>query len=146
MKSQSKRFWFGKDPDKIENSVLKVEFSNTFPKIYTLTTIFQINLSIVCFTIYQTLTLDRKQYPHRKTTPFPTRPISWSPDRTVPRIKQNTTPWPDFFRPGCMVRSGDPRRSAYKGPFKTPMGRGTDANQIFAKFFQALPLLDLKIF
>ena len=35
-----------------------------------------------------------KSYPHReKTTPFPTRPIFLTPDRTDPRFKQNIAPW-----------------------------------------------------
>ena len=52
-----------------------------------------------------------KSYPHReKTTPFPTRPVFLTPDRTDPRFKQNIAPWPESGR-GCTVRSGNPRRS-----------------------------------
>ena len=53
----------------------------------------------------------KKKYPHReKTTPFPTRPVFLTPDRTDPRFKQNMAPWPESGR-GCTVRSGNPRRS-----------------------------------
>ena len=52
-----------------------------------------------------------KSYPHReKTTPFPTRPVFLTPDRTDPRFKQNIAPWPESGR-GCTVRSGNLRRS-----------------------------------
>ena len=53
----------------------------------------------------------KKKYPHReKTTPFPTRPVFLTPDRTDPRFKQNMAPWPESGR-GCTVRSEYPRRS-----------------------------------
>ena len=52
-----------------------------------------------------------KSYPHgEKTTPFPTRPVFLTPDRTDPRFKQNIAPWLESGR-GCTVRSGNPRRS-----------------------------------
>ena len=69
------------------------------------------SLVYIIFTTIKIQPRTVKKYPHReKTTPFPTRPVSWTPDRTVPRIKQNTAPWPESGR-GCTVRSGDPRRS-----------------------------------
>lgn len=44
-------------------------------------------------TYYQNLAWPLKKDPHQmKTTPFPARPISWIPDRTVPWIKQNMAP------------------------------------------------------
>ena len=72
--------------------------------------IYFIRWCILCH-YYQNSARTVKKYPHReKTTPFPNRPVSWTPDRTVPRTKQNTAPWPESGR-GCTVRSGDPRRS-----------------------------------
>ena len=66
----------------------------------------------ILFHCNQNLAPDRKKkYPHReKTTPFPTRPVFLTPDRTDPRFKQNMAPWPESGR-GCTVRSGNPRRS-----------------------------------
>ena len=45
------------------------------------------------FNYNQNLAPDRKKYPHgEKTTPFPTRPVFLTPDRTDPRFKQNMAP------------------------------------------------------
>ena len=66
----------------------------------------------ISFHYNQNLAPDRKKIPapREKTTPFPTRPVFLTPDRTDPRFKQNMTPWPESGR-GCTVRSGNPRRS-----------------------------------
>ena len=38
------------------------------------------------------------KYQHqKKTTVFLTWPIPWIPHLTIPRIKQNMAPWPEFF-------------------------------------------------
>ena len=60
----------------------------------------------------------KKKYLHRNlTTPFLTWLISWIPDRTVPRIKQNMVMWPDFWG------------VAWSGP-RIPNGLGTHLSLI----------------
>ena len=47
---------------------------------------------------YRNLAPDREKIPApREMTLFPTRPISWIPNWTVPRIKQNMALWPKFY-------------------------------------------------
>ena len=47
LKSQSKRLWLGKDPDKIENPVLKMKFSNMFQSNMYKNSIFTTEFSIL---------------------------------------------------------------------------------------------------
>ena len=77
--------------------------------------LFIVLISFICWCILfhfnQNFSPDRKIIPAPKeTTPFPTRPVFLTPDRTDPRFKQNIAPWPESGR-GCTVRSGNPRRS-----------------------------------
>ena len=72
---------------------------------------FLLFVGVYYFISIKILPRTEKSYPHReKTTPFPTRPVFLTPDRTDPRFKQNIAPWPESGR-GCTVRSGNPRRS-----------------------------------
>ena len=72
---------------------------------------FLLFVGVYYFNLIKILSRTEKSYPHReKTTPFPTRPVFLTPDRTDPRFKQNIAPWPESGR-GCTVRSGNPRRS-----------------------------------
>ena len=68
-------------------------------------------------------------YQHRdKINLFPTRPVSWIPDQTIPQIKQNTAPRPEFYG---VARSGS----------GIPDSQGCPAGLYF-KFVIPLPVLD----
>ena len=72
---------------------------------------FLLFVGVYYFISIKILPRTEKSYPQReKTTPFTTRPVFLTPDRTDPRFKQNIAPWPESGR-GCTVRSGNPRRS-----------------------------------
>ena len=72
---------------------------------------FLLFVGVYYFISIKILPRTEKSYRQReKTTPFPTRPVFLTPDRTDPRFKQNIAPWTESGR-GCTVRSGNPRRS-----------------------------------
>ena len=55
---------------------------------------FLLFVGVYYFISIKILPRTEKSYPHReKTTPFPTRPVFLTPDRTDPRFKQNIAPW-----------------------------------------------------
>ena len=82
---------------------------------------FLLFVGVYYFTTIKIYPRTEKKYPHREqTTPFPTRPVFLTPDRTDPRFKQNMAPWPESGR-GCTVRSGNPRRSGVPRSSLSPM-------------------------